>query len=193
MILNIGGLVMLQIPWCCRQSKGGLYATAAVATFNSLTQFGVGIYFLVWGKRYEGWCDPFTLYFSQMDYDYCQEDIWASIAYVCAILWAISAICVISFVRSGTHAKWEEKYVAEVGAPVARGVEVELGGPPAAAATNEENSPAIATASVLEPQHGKEDIPKEATKQQAYKPPSVVPKKRTSSSSKFEKFQEMNL
>jgi len=42
--------------------------------------------------------------------DYCNESAWASIAFVCAILWAGSAACLLHFVCSGMHAKWEEMH-----------------------------------------------------------------------------------
>ena len=193
MILNVGGLVLLQLPWCCRQNKGALIATAAVAAANSLVQIGVGIYILDNWKR-KDWCDPFTFYTDDdndySDYifylndtnlsDYCAEEAWGSVAIICGMLWAWSAICVSWFVGSGMHAKWEEKYLTEAATSVvARGVEVELGGPPvlttAVTTTMEDNGPVITTtASVVELPLGKEDIPTEAT-QEPYEPPSVIP------------------
>jgi len=184
MILNVGGLVLLQLPWCCRQNKCALITTAAVAAANSLVQIGVGIYILDNWKR-KGGCDPFIFYtddgIGDSQYwvaDYCAEEAWGSVAIICGMLWAWSAICVSWFVGSGMHAKWEEKYLTEAATSVvARGVEVELGGPPVSTTvvttTMEENVPVFTTASVVEPPLGKEDIPTEAT-QEPYEPPSVI-------------------
>jgi len=181
MILNVGGLVLLQLPWCCRQNKCALITTAAVAAANSLVQIGVGIYVLDNWKS-KGWCDPFIFYTDDDNSysDWCTEEAWGSVAIICGVLWAWSAICVSWFVGSGMHAKWEEKYLAEAATSVvARGVEVELGGPPvsttAVATTMEDNGPVITTtASLVEPPLGKEDIPTEA-KKEPYKPPSAIP------------------
>jgi len=42
--------------------------------------------------------------------DYCEEKSWFAVALVCAILWAGAAVCMLVFVKSGRHAKWESKH-----------------------------------------------------------------------------------
>jgi len=44
--------------------------------------------------------------------DYCQEGIWAVVAFVTALLWFVTSGCILYFVKSGRHAKWEEKLQA---------------------------------------------------------------------------------
>ena len=41
--------------------------------------------------------------------DNCNEGAWATVAFVCAALWFAVAGCILHFVKSGRHAKWEEQ------------------------------------------------------------------------------------
>jgi len=43
------------------------------------------------------------------DPDYCQQEVWGSIALVCFFLWMAAAVCMFYFVKSGRHATWEAK------------------------------------------------------------------------------------
>jgi hypothetical protein len=110
-LISIVGMVLFQILWCCRHSKSMIYASVVVAEVCSLAQLGVGIFALVvWHEKTE--CYPFVMITNDYSgYDYCDEDIWASVAFICATLWAASASCMLFFACSGHHARWEEKYV----------------------------------------------------------------------------------
>jgi len=44
--------------------------------------------------------------------DYCQERSWAVVAFVTALLWFATSGCIVYFVKSGRHTKWEEKLQA---------------------------------------------------------------------------------
>jgi len=115
MIISISGLVLYQVLWCCRQGGGPLYGYGTAAGVCSLASLGVGIYLLVVFSD-KTWCEPFTFYAYKWDddyapgNDYCREEVWATIAFVCAALWAGACGCLVYFVRSGRHAKWEEKH-----------------------------------------------------------------------------------
>jgi len=103
--------VLLQILWCCRQNKAGFLASTVVSAVAALLCTVGGIIILVFWKDVY-WCDPFL--FITDDYvgstsDYCNEGAWATVAFVCAALWFAVAGCILHFVKSGRHAKWEEQ------------------------------------------------------------------------------------
>merc|ERR1711959_401988 len=67
---------------------------------------------VTWKNR--SWSSPFVnvdddddAYGSQ--YDYCREEVWATVAFITAALWFSAAGLVFYFVKSGQHAKWEEQ------------------------------------------------------------------------------------
>ena len=50
-------------------------------------------------------------YYSSSTYfteDNCREVGWASVAFLCAALWASAAICMFCFVVTGRNTKWEQ-------------------------------------------------------------------------------------
>lgn len=73
--------------------------------------------------------------------DYCNEKTWFVIGLVCTLLWAAASACMFWFVKSGRHAKWEEKYTPTEG-------DVEI--------TNQE-APVVADAAFVG-ETGKEDV-----------------------------------
>jgi len=133
-IINIVGMAMFQLCWCCRNGFGMIYATVAVALVCCLAHMGVGIYVLVHYK-YTIYCEAWTFsgygslkpednvwdwddffYDDRLAYqptDECWEDVLAAVAFICGIFWAAVAFCVFYFVKSGRHAKWEETYSNE--------------------------------------------------------------------------------
>jgi hypothetical protein len=132
-VINWAGMAMFQIFWCCRNGFGTLYATIAVALFCCLAHLGVGLYALLAFANKED-CEEFSLYSYDYSYDIeipddfwpvteqswrygyddrCNEKVWATIAFICGILWAAVAFCVFYFVKSGRHAKWEKMYSNE--------------------------------------------------------------------------------
>jgi hypothetical protein len=128
MIIGITGLVLYQVLWCCRQRGGALYGYAAAVGVSSLASLGVGIYALIFWRGYALICEPFTFHTSMIHYDvpppelqglidgspsdFCREEVWATIAFVCAALWAGACVCLVYFVKSGRHAEWEKKHSA---------------------------------------------------------------------------------
>lgn len=152
LILGVVAMILLQVFWCCRVDKAGLYATVVISGLTSLGCFIAGALMIVtWkGDRY---CHVFvvtnedddsyrtyydgsnwtTYYDSQTDY--CNEGGWAVVAFVTGLLWAATSICTLIFLCSGRHAQFmERKAVAENAEN--QGREIELGTIPAAVPYN---------------------------------------------------------
>jgi len=145
-LISIVGMVLFQLFWCCRQPKATPYLSAAAAVVSSLLSLGSGIYVLI-AFRNTRHCSPFDMYnYGELndpqyidntdDYynrDRCYEGKWASIAFVCAALWATIAGFMIYFVHSGRHAKWEKARSGPAANPNA--IVLELGSAPEPSAT----------------------------------------------------------
>lgn len=112
-IVNIVGMLLFQIPWCCRQRKGALYITVAVGALTSLSMLGLGLYILFY-LQYASDCYAFSGDIRFGRKDWCNEILWASIAFGCAAIWGAATHCMLVFVRSGRHAKWEKYYSTNV-------------------------------------------------------------------------------
>jgi hypothetical protein len=124
LIINIVGLVLFQVPRFCCQTEGLLHGSAAAAGLTALCQLGVGIYFLVdfrWWRTRTQECEPFLLRsyreYGGYDREYghvpqdCREEVWGTIAIVCAVLWTAAFFgCLVHFIRTGRHAKWEKRH-----------------------------------------------------------------------------------
>jgi len=171
-LISMVGMVLFQLFWCCRQPKSMPYLSVAVAVVTSLISLGSGIYVLI-AFRNTRYCDPFAFYsygelnetryientddyFKENTDDYfirdrCQEVTWAIIAFLCAALWAIVAGCMIYFVHSGRHAKWEKarSEPAENATATANpnAIVLEMGSAPEPSATA--SAPTIAMAMVV--------------------------------------------
>ena len=120
-VLSIIGMVMIQILSCCRQSRSAVFASATVAMFCGLASVGIGIYIVdKWKHAYT--CYPFFVtedhlvteddfwydFWSEYNTNnYCEREIFAAIAFICGFLWFIVCGCLLHFVTSGRHAKWE--------------------------------------------------------------------------------------
>ena len=105
---------MFQMLWCCRQPAGTLYIFASVAMVCSLISFGLGIYFLVGYGNYT-FCSAFYLIGGGDNtdpdaFDSCGEQLWAGYAFVSGGLWFLVSIFMFCFLKSGRHARFEEKY-----------------------------------------------------------------------------------
>jgi hypothetical protein len=129
-IVGLISLVLLQLVWCCRQSKIGLFVSVGITTLAGVTCTIAGIVMIVFWKD-QSYCSPWTLTdwdadnwknsnysYNYDDYvptfvptfsDYCSEGSWAVVAFVTATLWFSTAGCILYFVGSGRYAKWEEK------------------------------------------------------------------------------------
>lgn len=134
LIISGVAMIVLQIIWCCRQNKFGFLAsiivTALAAFMNLFTSIWI---FIVW-RRAE-YCYPFDWYVGYRDDDYinaiydddfsvaefeyesnyrywddCPEVIWGSVAAVSTAIWIASFACLLHFVCSGRHAKWEKRH-----------------------------------------------------------------------------------
>mmetsp|Transcript_515 Transcript_515/g.573 ORF Transcript_515/g.573 Transcript_515/m.573 type:complete len:231 (+) Transcript_515:89-781(+) len=118
--------VLLQVIWCCRQNKIGLYISAGISTLAAVTCTIAGIVMIVVWKDHV-WCsvwrltdddddDYNTIYAADTSYtppDYCEEGIWAVVAFITAVLWFATTGCILYFVKSGRHTRWEEKLQAD--------------------------------------------------------------------------------
>jgi len=122
----VGGicLVLLQVIWCCRQNKIGLYISAGISFVAAITCTVAGIVMIILWKD-NVYCQIWLLTdgYDGNDYytpdkgypekpDYCEEGIWAAVAFVTALLWFATSGCILYFVKSGRHTKWEEKLQA---------------------------------------------------------------------------------
>jgi len=130
-ILGLISLALLQIVWCCRQSKIGLFVSVGISTLAGITCTIAGIVMIVVWKDQE-YCSVFTLtegddYYDNyvapiyddgytgyrirppVRYDYCDEQTWAVVAFVTAALWFSTSGCILFFVGSGRYAIWEEE------------------------------------------------------------------------------------
>jgi len=125
-------LALLQLVWCCRQSKIGLLVSVGISTLAGVTCTIAGIVMIVLWKD-ERYCSVFILTDVGDDYydnyvtpiyddvytgyrdsppirrDYCDEQAWAVVAFVTATLWFSTSGCILYFVGSGRYAIWEEE------------------------------------------------------------------------------------
>lgn len=91
---------------------------------TSLLSLGVAIYAFVHWKD-ANYCWPFLMdggkynvhYYEDDDYvnyltniDKCREKLWGVIASICSALWGAAALFLFCFVKSGRHARWEERH-----------------------------------------------------------------------------------
>lgn len=107
-------LVLLQIIWCCRQSKAGIVAASIISVIASIVCLFIGIWLIIYRKDTQ-WCTAFTLEYDDDDTysysrDYCPEKVWASISFVDAVLWLLTGHFSIMFLWTGRYDKWEAKY-----------------------------------------------------------------------------------
>ena len=134
-------LILIQSVWCCRQSKSGLYISAAFSAVAGLSSFisGIVIYFVWRGKSS---CAVFGLTQFDDDYNYngnemsarvsdtngdtisyesggkadeCNEWVFVQVALVETLLWLATSICIIHFVKSKRFKKQEERLCQEHG------------------------------------------------------------------------------
>ncbi|OEU06976.1 hypothetical protein FRACYDRAFT_252608 [Fragilariopsis cylindrus CCMP1102] len=108
-IVGLICFVLLQVIWCCRQSKIGLYISAGLSTLAGITCTIAGIVMLVvWKDQVQ--CSVWRLtgggnwwsydYYSEFEKpDYCEERRWAVVAFVSALLWFITSGCILYFVN----------------------------------------------------------------------------------------------
>merc|ERR1712238_446447 len=121
--------VLLQVIWCCRQNKISLYVSAGISTLAAVLCTIAGIVMLVGWKdkvqcnvwRLTG-DDDFAIYYPDDDLadypnnpsdddpdddyasdhdrrDFCEEDIWATVAFITAALWFATTGCILYFVK----------------------------------------------------------------------------------------------
>jgi len=84
LVINIIGLVLFQIPWCCRKGRCFLYTAGGFAVFLSLGMLALGI----------------TMVF------YFYVPLICAFAVVGGILWAVAATLI--FVYVGSYAESEQ-------------------------------------------------------------------------------------
>merc|ERR1719343_336885 len=129
--INAATMALFQILWCTRMRTAPLYSHVAVGVLSFAGNLAVGIYVLVrWRKK--GWCEPWSFWvdddawrdddfykYPNNSHQNCKQVAWGSIALVCAVLWLAAAICMLVFIKSGRHAKWEKKHTPSVELAVA--------------------------------------------------------------------------
>lgn len=160
-LISIIGLTLVQLVWCLRLGSGPMYAPFVAMVITTLSSVGTGIYCFVVLRRtrycsvFSFWADDFV---DDDFFDYCAEEVWGSIAIASSALWLASAICILVFLKTGRHAKWEKKHCEEANTPSAD-VELaeETGGDPvlvcpsaAEASPEEGGEPVVAEAAVLD-------------------------------------------
>jgi len=131
-IIGLICFVLLQVIWCRRQNRTGLYISAGISTVAAATCVVAGIVMIVLWKD-KIYCDIFRLtgdddldetfekYYNKRDDDdtavyvtpdYCEEQIWAVVAFITAVLWFATTGCILYFVKSGRLTRFEEKLQA---------------------------------------------------------------------------------
>lgn len=109
-LISAVGMILLQVAWCCRQNRFGFIAVAIVSGIATISCLFAGIWMLVVWKNVD-YCYAFI--WETYDYstsrDYCNEGIWAGVAFFDMVLWLIVTTLVLYFVYSGRHQKWENK------------------------------------------------------------------------------------
>jgi hypothetical protein len=95
--------------------------SAIAAGLAAMLSMGSGIYVLIAYHAVTG-CDTFVFDSYNFDSDWCRDKLWATIAFVCTALWVAAFGCLVYFVESGRHAKFEKQYSAR---DVNRGIESE--------------------------------------------------------------------
>jgi len=128
LIVGSISLALLQLVWCCRQSKIGLLVSVGISTLAGVTCTIAGIVMIILWKD-ERHCSVFTLtdvgddYYNDAYYayddgytgyknvrrDYCEEQAWAVVAFITATLWFSTSGLILYFVGSGRYAVWEEE------------------------------------------------------------------------------------
>jgi len=158
-IISVAALVLFQVLWCCRQRKVGMVATQIVCFLAASAHIGAGIWALVrWRNAsdcypfvfdtddyepidrgyyretiYNDYGDPISYYTPHVDngWDYCAEKAWAIITLLDAILWLAAGGCLVAFVKTGRHARWEanltERYTTTTATNLELGTAVPVG------------------------------------------------------------------
>jgi len=91
LIVGVICFIQLQVIWCCRRSKIGLYITALHSTIAAVT------------------CSIAAIVMTVVE----QSEV-GLIVFVTAMLWFGTTGCILYFVKSGRHTRWEEKLKASV-------------------------------------------------------------------------------
>jgi len=110
-LIGLVCLILLQSIWCCGKNRTGLYISAGISFMAAVTCIFGGIRMIVSWKG-NVWCDVFFFGYGYEDDDECKEVKWAIVAFVAATLWFVTSGCILYFVKSGRHSKWEEKVQA---------------------------------------------------------------------------------
>jgi hypothetical protein len=115
-VVSVVVMGLFQVFWCTRQSRVVLYGLVAAAGVCSASSLGLALH-IAFAWRNKVWCDVWYMWTmdplddDQWDVDfYCPYIGWSVMAAVCGFLWGIAAHLMYYFVKSGRHAKWEEKH-----------------------------------------------------------------------------------
>ena len=108
LIVGLISSVFLQLVWCCRQSKIGLFVSVGISTLAGITCTIAGI------VTFSAWKDQFSV-FTVFDADGSDDfyddydQFYGVAAFITATLWFTTSGLILYFVGSGRYAIWEEK------------------------------------------------------------------------------------
>lgn len=127
--LGFVAFILLQICWCCRQSRFTLLFASWVSAMAALSAIGASVYIanVFPGNTRCSWGDLHAWSYDDDDQDYywvlvnstfaykyredrCDERQMVIVAAVCGGLWSLVAECLILFVSGGRHASSEHRH-----------------------------------------------------------------------------------
>jgi hypothetical protein len=109
LIVSIVVTILFQILWCCRQNTTWMLTCVLAASLASLVSAIACLIFflsLVMGTGRE----VFTMEVRGGG-GASEGFVWTSLSFVCTLLWAGSAYCMLRFVATGKHAKLEKYHI----------------------------------------------------------------------------------
>ena len=108
LIVGLISSVFLQLVWCCRQSKIGLFVSVGISTLAGITCTIAGI------VTFSAWKDQFSV-FTVFDADGSDDfyddydQFYGVAAFITATLWFTTSGLILYFIGSGRYAILEEK------------------------------------------------------------------------------------
>lgn len=122
-LLGLAGFLPFQALWCRRQRKKNLWILATIAGLCSLSSFALGLALSLSEAAASAAatvvCTPdnplYAFVLDQYGADAatdeehrCPEGLWVGLSFLCGVLWTLSSLCIVYFVRSGRYDRFEE-------------------------------------------------------------------------------------
>jgi len=121
--ISLCTMIFYQLVWCIRLGRTGMRTLIGCSVLSASLSIFFGVYVLLaWQGPYVVHCEPFTFvnddnpdfdssYYQREGFrDYCFEETYATLSFICAALWLASATCTAALMVSGKHQKWEERW-----------------------------------------------------------------------------------